>query len=201
CDKWTRHFPHLQIIATDMFDAAQLRLAENAAAQEHRRRPKGRLGGSRTGNSELNPRHLLAGLFRCASKSCNSRFTVSGANAEYLHCPNKATGLCECKTQIPRKLAEELILAAIGARILIKQLRQPLGVVAIVLVLRPEDQPHLDDLKALGERFRREHFAGTFVTPCTCIVSGARKRPCGGRNPPSSRTIGSAAVSPGEASR
>jgi DNA invertase Pin-like site-specific DNA recombinase len=115
CQKWQRPFEHLRIISDELMAKALARLHANQEKHEHHRRPDGRLLGSRTGNSASNPRHLLSGLFHCAG--CQAVFHVCGANGRYLRCPNFAEGVCTCKTQVRRDLAERLILQAIGQRI------------------------------------------------------------------------------------
>jgi site-specific DNA recombinase len=116
CAAWTRYLPHLRLIPDETMAAAKARLDENAARNENRRQTNGRLRGSRTGNATEHPRHLLSRLLRC--EACGAVFYVGGANGRYLFCPNYAKGLCTCQTQVPRALAEKVILAAIGQRIL-----------------------------------------------------------------------------------
>jgi transposase len=106
----------LRIISEEIWEAAQARLAANARQLEHRRRPDGRLAGSRAGDSAAHPRHLLSGLLCCAA--CGASFHVAGAGGRYLRCPNWAKGVCACKTQVRRDRAERLILEAIGQRVL-----------------------------------------------------------------------------------
>ena len=115
-ERWVREFPHLRIIADDVREAALRRLAEHARRAEHRRTPKGRLNGSKTGNAEHHPRHLLSRLIHCAQ--CGAIFQASGSYGKYLSCPAHEVGDCNCKTQLRRDLAERLILNQIGERIL-----------------------------------------------------------------------------------
>ncbi len=114
--KWTRSFPQLQIIDTETWEAAQARLEKNRAEQEHRRKPDGRLRGSKTGNAQNHPRYLLSQTALC--DACGVRLVVTGINGKYLICPNAIKGVCTCKTQLRRELAEEMILDVIGRKIL-----------------------------------------------------------------------------------
>lgn len=115
-EKWQRHFPDLQLVDQETFDAAQRLLANNQAASGKSRGKRGRLVGSQRGQAARQPRHLLSGLVRCAV--CGRTFSVGGSNGKYLFCPSYATGSCTCKTQLRRERAERMILAAVGQRIL-----------------------------------------------------------------------------------
>jgi hypothetical protein len=116
CEKWVRHFPHLQIVDNATFDAAQAILRANEEKLGRRRRPNGQLPGSAVGGAAAHPRHLLSGLVRCAA--CGSRLQVGGAGGKYLFCRNYLKGSCTCKTHLPRERAERMILQAIGERVL-----------------------------------------------------------------------------------
>lgn len=115
-EKWRRYFPELRIVTDEMREGALARLDDNARKQESVRGEGGRLAGSRTGNAAAHPRHLLSGLIRC--EACGAAFQVGGAGGKYMRCPNWAKGVCGCKTQLRRELAERLILEALGRRVL-----------------------------------------------------------------------------------
>jgi site-specific DNA recombinase len=115
-EKWTRHFPHLRLISDELMNMAQTRLDANDRQQEHRRKPSGKLAGSVSGNSRTQPLHLLSGSLRCAG--CGATLRVGGAGGRYMTCPNWAKGVCDCKAQTRRDLAERMILDAIGQQIL-----------------------------------------------------------------------------------
>ena len=65
CEKWVRHFEHLQIIDDATFEAAQKRLQENEEIHAGHRNKKGQLRGSSPCSVCKSPRHLLQGLFHC----------------------------------------------------------------------------------------------------------------------------------------
>ncbi len=116
-EKWVRRLPHLQIVDSLIFVAAQVRLDENAKHVDGRRRPKGQLGGSVSGNADTSPRHLLTKLLKC--ELCRSAFHVGGTRGTYLNCSSHRTGGgCTCKTQVLRTVAEKVILNTIGQRVL-----------------------------------------------------------------------------------
>lgn len=112
--KWIRHRPDLRLVEDDLFLRAQGLLDQLEAKWSASRTDKGRLRGSAGGAAP--PRHLLQGLIKCSG--CGSTFQVNGANGKYLGCAGYKRGLCGCKTRLPRKLAEEQLLAAVGERVL-----------------------------------------------------------------------------------
>ena len=111
---WIRRFPELQIIDEETFAEAQRRLDKNEDDCEQFRDNEGKLSGSRGG--ALAPRHLLQGRVRCAK--CGSAFYVGGARGKYLICPAFRNGICECRTMLPRELAQRMILEEVGGRML-----------------------------------------------------------------------------------
>lgn len=115
-EKWTRHFPDLQIIDDGTFHAAQERLRQNADACNAARRKNGQLCGSTGKSYKARPRHLLAGIVKCGH--CDRTLKVGGTQGRYLFCDGYRMGLCSCRATLRRDLAEELILAQIGKSIL-----------------------------------------------------------------------------------
>jgi hypothetical protein len=115
CEKWTRHFPQLQIVDDDLFAEAQDLLDANYDRHVATRRTDGKFKGSLAG-PDGSPRHLLSGIVRCAN--CGATYHVRGTNGKYLFCSGYRKGTCSAKTQLPRDLAETMILNEIGSRIL-----------------------------------------------------------------------------------
>ena len=111
--RWVREFPELRIIEDETYDAAQKLLDESEEQCSRFRKKTGQLCGSGKGSRG---QHLLGNLIQC--RSCGKYLYVGGANGKYLCCPGARDGICNCKTQLPRALAEKLILNAIGERIL-----------------------------------------------------------------------------------
>jgi site-specific DNA recombinase len=119
CEKWTRHREDLRIIDNDLFIEAQERLDENARRTEAYRDSEGKIRDS-DGSHRV---QLLTGLMKCPK--CRSKFHVTGANGNYLQCSGARDGdgerdrdiVCDCKTMLPRRLAERLILNEIGQRL------------------------------------------------------------------------------------
>ncbi|MDB5336015.1 MAG: hypothetical protein JWN70_1634, partial [Planctomycetaceae bacterium] len=108
--KWTRKRPDLRLISDEMFEAAQARRQKHIEQAAKRRGDQGRLGGRVT---ESNTQHLLAGLFQC--QSCSRLFHTAGAKANYMSCSGYKYKICNCRTMVPRALAEKLILDAVGS--------------------------------------------------------------------------------------
>src|SRR5690606_3686042 len=100
CRRWTRELPELRILPDELFEQAQTLLAQNQARFTVRRSDDGRLRGSAPAGSGQEPRHLLAGLIRCAA--CGASFHVGGSYGRYLYCPNFKNGTCNCQTQLRR---------------------------------------------------------------------------------------------------
>lgn len=114
--KWVRERPDLRIVDDELFFQAQGILADLEAKFAARRRENGCLDGTTVEVAAAHPRHLLQGLIRCVA--CGGTFQVSGAAGRYLGCRNYLMGRCDCRTRLPRKRAEELILGVISERIL-----------------------------------------------------------------------------------
>jgi site-specific DNA recombinase len=110
--KWVRHLPELKIVDEDVFAEAQGRLDENEQKCADFRGEEGTFTGSP--KDRAHPRHLLQRRVRCSE--CGAYFYVSGTRG--LACPGARDGVCSCRTMLPRELAEKLILAEIGRRIL-----------------------------------------------------------------------------------
>jgi len=118
-DKWVRNFPDLQIIDDATFIAAQDLLRQNRVRFAHRHRDDGSFSEDQSDRSLDYPAHLLSGLILCSH--CGRRFSVGGTNGNYMHCPiHSSGGLCPVKTTVRTVRAEELILAAVGNRLLAK---------------------------------------------------------------------------------
>ncbi|MBL9084761.1 MAG: recombinase family protein [Planctomycetales bacterium] len=114
-EKYRRQMPELRLIDDETFMKAQQYLAENRENFAEGRKENGAFVAGREGTGPLGG-HLLAGLIYCGH--CGRRFHVGGAQGKYLLCPGHAPGVCRCKTQLNRRLAERLILQQISRRIL-----------------------------------------------------------------------------------
>ncbi|REJ86628.1 MAG: hypothetical protein DWQ34_27025 [Planctomycetota bacterium] len=118
-ERWTQEFPDLRIIDEDTYRRAQEILDESAKEYAPRRWLSGKLRGSKRGCQHGQPRHLLAGLVKCAN--CGASFIIAGTHGEYLECGNKRIGaedVCNVRTMLNRRRAEGMILDAIGQQIL-----------------------------------------------------------------------------------
>ncbi|MGE3807323.1 MAG: recombinase family protein, partial [Gemmataceae bacterium] len=114
--KWERERPHLRLVEDEIFFKSQAILDDNKAncAKNRRVDGSGKLRGSTTDTAR--PRHLLQNLIKCGA--CDRTFQVGGGNGKYLVCPGYRQGICNCRTQIPRKRAERQILEVVAHRIL-----------------------------------------------------------------------------------
>jgi site-specific DNA recombinase len=120
-EQYRRLFPDLRLIDDGTFAAAQAILAENRKNHAHGRDEEGEFLAGRDGTAKP-ASHLLNGLIVCGQPTtdgvCGRTFHVGGSNGKYLFCPGHQQGACSCRTTLPRRLAEELILREIGNRIL-----------------------------------------------------------------------------------
>ena len=115
CEKWLRHFPHLQVIDDETFEEAQRFLKINQETCAGNRTEKGKFNGSSSDVNANHPRHLLSKLIQCGG--CGRKMIVGGRNGKYLFCPGYRMGVCTCQTQLRRDLAERMILDQVGERI------------------------------------------------------------------------------------
>lgn len=121
-NQFVRDRPELRIIDDRRFADAQALLDEAESTWGQYRRDRGRLSGSRRAMSP--PRHLLQGLIRCGTPTndgtgvCGGTFQVNGGNGRYLGCARYRSGMCTCRTRLPRRAAERKILEVISQRIL-----------------------------------------------------------------------------------
>ena len=112
CAQYTRELPHLRIIDDFTFERAQAKLIENAEKWEKHRNAKGQLKGSSAESNGRSNVRLLHNLPKC--KECGSPFHSDGKR---LRCRGGKRGTCGITTTVRRKLAERLILDAIGQEI------------------------------------------------------------------------------------
>ncbi len=110
--QWVRHLPELRIVDDEVFIEAQRLLDENEAKCAEFRGEQGTFTGS--SKDRAHPRHLLQRRIRCGE--CGACFYVSSTRV--LACPGARDGVCSCRTTLPRELAERLIVAELGRRIL-----------------------------------------------------------------------------------
>jgi len=120
-EQYRRTFAELRIIDDATFAAAQAILCENRETYAHGRDEDGEFVEGREGAAPP-ASHLLNGLIVCdqpgEKSACGRKFHVGGSRGKYMFCPAHHQGSCTCQTQLPRRLAEELILNEISARIL-----------------------------------------------------------------------------------
>jgi len=120
-EQYRRLFAELRIIDDALFAAAQAVLVENREHHLHGRNQEGEFVAEREGAAPP-ACHLLSGWVVCEQPVgegiCGRTFYVGGSYGKYLFCPGHHDGSCACHTTLPRRLAEGLILAEIGTRIL-----------------------------------------------------------------------------------
>ena len=105
----------LRIIGQPLWDCVQRRLQEVGKTWPG---GKGRPGFSREqgGRVASFPTHLLSGAMNCGV--CGASIAlVSGKGAGYYGCLGAVKGACDNKVLVPRRLAEDIILAAVRERI------------------------------------------------------------------------------------
>ncbi|MDR2755704.1 MAG: recombinase family protein [Planctomycetaceae bacterium] len=106
----TRLFPELRLINDCQFAKAQYLLKNRKISYldknvTHKRYIHGQ------------SKYLLSGLVKCGI--CGGIYQVGGKNSRYIYCHNRRhNGNCENRTQLPRVLAEKLILQEISQKIL-----------------------------------------------------------------------------------
>jgi DNA invertase Pin-like site-specific DNA recombinase len=108
--QYTRQFPELRLIDDNLFDKAQDRLNNRRWLQ-------------RWNNGEVMKfnrgqiKYLLTGLIKCGV--CGEMFQTGGKNSQYLFCHSRRHGTnCKNGTQLPRQLAERMILQELSRKIL-----------------------------------------------------------------------------------
>ncbi len=155
CERWIRHFPHLQIIDDSTFESAQQRLRENEEALAEHRGNDGRLRGSSSGRSQTGASHLLQGIVKCGMCAANGHDTtlhVGGAGGRYLMCPRNVRGTCDCQTTLRRDRAERMLLNEIGRRILKNEQWAHMVFLELVEVWRSRQQRVPAELAALDRQ-------------------------------------------------
>lgn len=120
-EQYRRTFADLRIIDDVTFALAQEILTQNREASARGRDEEGEFVAGREGAAPP-ASHLLSGLVVCDQPVdggvCGHKLYVGGAYGKYMFCPGHHAGTCSCQTQLPRQLAERMILKEISARIL-----------------------------------------------------------------------------------
>jgi hypothetical protein len=112
--QYTRHFPELRLIDDYLFAQAQELLKSRQGMQRWQNGTFRRYVRSQN-------KYLLTGLIKCGI--CGEMYQVGGKNSQYIFCPNRRHGgKCENRTQLPRVMAEKLILQEISQKILSNKL-------------------------------------------------------------------------------
>jgi DNA invertase Pin-like site-specific DNA recombinase len=108
--QYTRIFPELRLIDDYQFAQAQELLKSRQNVQRWK-------NGSFRRPVYSQNKYLLTGLIKCGI--CGEIYQVGGKNSQYVFCPNhRHGGKCENRTQLPRVMAEKLILQKISQKIL-----------------------------------------------------------------------------------
>lgn len=108
--KWLRQRPDLRLISDEVFFTAQELIQKQDEKTAVKRDSDGQLRGP---VASRNANHLLAGLIKC--QCCGRLFHTAGARAQYMACSGYKYAICDCKTMVPRQLAESMILATVRA--------------------------------------------------------------------------------------
>ena len=141
------YFPDLQIISDEDFLAARQKLRGNAD-QPHLREPK-----SKRPNSVKRPR-LLNGFLFCPG--CDNQLVATGAHGNNHGCKTCKYHPAEQQhlySQMPRKLATELVIEAICEEVFANEEVLEKSVEAMLIAAKQLQQPDPDKLKGLeGER-------------------------------------------------
>ncbi len=107
--KWTRHFPHLQVISGEIFQKAQERLKANQEKWKLQRKANGQLQGSSADSNGRTSRRLLHNLVCCSA--CGSPFRSTGKR---MRCRGNARKTCDVETSVKNEVIEGAVLAEIG---------------------------------------------------------------------------------------
>ncbi|MDR0609655.1 MAG: recombinase family protein [Planctomycetaceae bacterium] len=109
--QYTRHLPELRLIDDYQFAQAQELLKSR---QEGMQRWK---NGTFKRYVHRPHKYLLTGLIKCGI--CGETYQVGGKNSQYFYCPNRRHGgNCGNRTQLPRVMAEKLVLQEVSQKIL-----------------------------------------------------------------------------------
>ncbi len=149
-ERFTRHFPHLQIIDEARFAEAQRLLKENAEKFAPHRAPSGHLHGAPEGGAGQ-PAHLLQGLIVCGA--CGGNFQV--VSTRHLACRNCTKfGTCACSTRLNRDRAEGMILDALGRRMLADGAWAEAAFAALLAAWQERSAERPSELRAARDRLR-----------------------------------------------
>jgi DNA invertase Pin-like site-specific DNA recombinase len=107
--QYTRQFPELRLIDDSQFAKAQDLL-------KNRQNLQWRQNGKVRKNNRGQTKYLLTSLIKCGD--CGETFQVDGKKSQYIYCHHRRHGgTCECRTLLPRLLAEKRILQELSQKI------------------------------------------------------------------------------------